>query len=64
MLSEKGIFDKGMKIRSMILPDQFIDQDTPENMYKIAGLDAQSIEQKALDTLKSNIVIPKTKQFN
>ncbi len=64
MLSEKGIFDKGMKIRSMILPDQFIDQDTPENMYKIAGLDAQSIEQKALDALKSNIVIPKTKQFN
>ena len=37
----------------MILPDQFIDQDTPENMYKIAGLDAQSIEQKALDALKS-----------
>ncbi len=64
MLSEKGIFDKGLKIRSMILPDQFIDQDTPENMYKIAGLDAQSIEQKALDALKSNIVIPKTKQFN
>ena len=64
MLSEKGIFDKGLKIRSMILPDKFIDHDTPENMYKIAGLDAQSIEQKALDALKSNIVIPKTKQFN
>ena len=64
MLSEKGIFDKGLKIRSMILPDQFIDQDTPENMYKTAGLDAEAIEQKALDTLKSNIVISKTKQFN
>ena len=63
-LSERGIFDKGLKIRSMILPDRFIDQDTPENMYKAAGLDAQAIEQKALDTLKSNIVIPKTKQFN
>ena len=63
MLSEKGIFDKGLKIRSMILPDQFIDQDTPENMYKTAGLDAEAIEQKALDTLKSNIVISKTKQF-
>ena len=48
----------------MILPDKFIDQDTPENMYKTAGLDAQSIEQKALDALKSNVVIPKTKQFN
>ena len=64
MLSEKGIFDKGMKIRSMILPDRFIDHDTPENMYKAAGLDAQAIEQKVLEALKSNIVIPKTKQFN
>jgi len=64
MLSERGIFDRGLKIRSMILPDQFIDQDTPENMYKTAGLDVQAIEQKVLDALKSNIVIPKTKQFN
>ena len=64
MLSERGLFDKGLKIRSMILPDQFIDQDTPENMYKTAGLDAKSIEQKVLDTFKSNIVIPKTKQFS
>ena len=64
MLSEKGVFDKGLKIRSMILPDQFIDQDTPENMYKKAGLDCKSIEQKVLDTLQSNVVIPKTKQFN
>ena len=64
ILSERGIFDKGLKIRSMILPDQFIDQDTPENMYKTAGLDAKAIEQKALDALKSNIVISKTKQFN
>ena len=64
MLSERGFFDKGLKIRSMILPDQFIDQDTPENMYKFAGLDAEGIEQKALDALKSNIVIPKTKKFN
>ena len=64
MLSERGIFDKGLKIRSMILPDRFMDQDTPENMYKAAGLDAQAIEQKALDALKSNIIISKTKQFN
>ena len=64
MLSEKGIFDRGLKIRSMILPNQFIDQDTPENMYKIAGLNAEAIEQKVLNALKSNIVIPKTKQIN
>ena len=48
----------------MILPDQFIDQDTPENMYKTAGLDAEAIEQKVLDVMKSNIVIPKKKKSN
>ena len=63
MLSEKGLLDKGLKIRSMILPDQFIEHDTPTNMYKTAGLDAKSIEQKVLDTLKSNIVIPKNKNL-
>jgi len=63
MLSDRGIFDKGFKVRSMILPDQFIEHDTPEKMYKIAGLDAQAIEQKALEALKSNIVIPKNKKF-
>ena len=63
MLSERGFFDKGLKIRSMILPDQFIDQDMPEYMYKTAGLDAYAIEQKVLNTLKSNIIIHKTKQF-
>ncbi len=63
MLSEKGIFDRGLKIRSMVLPDQFIDHDTPEQMYKVAGLDAKAIEQKAIDALKSNIVIPKNKKF-
>ena len=62
-LSERGFFDKGLKIRSIVLPDQFIDQDTPENMYKTAGLTAEAIEQKVLDALKSNIVISKTKQF-
>jgi 1-deoxy-D-xylulose-5-phosphate synthase len=62
LLSERGILEKGLKIRSMILPDQFIDQDTPENMYKAAGLDAKSIEQKVIDVLKSNVVIHKNKK--
>ena len=64
MLSEKGFFDKGFKIRSMILPDEFIEQDTPENMYKVAGLNAEAIEQKVVETLKSNIVISKIKNLN
>ena len=63
MISERGIFDKGLKMRSMILPDKFIDQDTPENMYRAAGLDAEAIEEKVISALKSNIVVHKTKQF-
>ena len=63
LLSERGILEKGLKIRSMILPDQFIDQDTPENMYRTAGLDAKSIEQKVIDVLKSNVVIHKNKKL-
>jgi 1-deoxy-D-xylulose-5-phosphate synthase len=64
MLSERGVFDEGLKIRSMVLPDQFIDQDTPENMYKTAGLDAEAIEQKVIDAMKSNVVISKKKKSN
>tara|TARA_B100001123_G_C15320206_1_gene1027625 strand:- start:792 stop:2711 length:1920 start_codon:yes stop_codon:yes gene_type:complete len=60
-LSSRGILDKGIKLRSMILPDIFIDQDTPEKMYKKAGLDSSSIEEKVLEALKSNVVLPKTK---
>ena len=64
LLSERGFFDKGLKFRSMILPDKFIDQDTPENMYKVAGLDSESIIQKVEDVLNSNIVIAKNKNLS
>jgi 1-deoxy-D-xylulose-5-phosphate synthase len=60
-LFEKNLLDKDLKFRSMILPDKFIDQDKPELMYKLAGLDAQSIEEKVLDLLNSNIVLQKQK---
>jgi 1-deoxy-D-xylulose-5-phosphate synthase len=53
--------DNNLKFRSMNLPDIFIDQDTPENMYKIANLDFNSIEEKVLDLLNSNIVLKKQK---
>ncbi len=61
LLSDRGVFDKGLKFRSMILPDIFIDQDTPENMYKIAGLDELSIANKVEETLNSNIILAKNK---
>jgi 1-deoxy-D-xylulose-5-phosphate synthase len=59
MLSEKGIFDKGLKMRSMILPDKFLDQNTPEEMYKKAGLDCDSITEKVENVLRSNVVVAK-----
>ena len=58
-LSDRGIFDKGLKFRSMILPDLFIDQDTPEKMYEKAGLDSLSIANKIEETLNSNIILAK-----
>ena len=60
MLSERGIFDKGLKMRSMILPDKFLDQDTPEEMYKKAGLDCASIVEKVENVLRSNVVVAKS----
>jgi 1-deoxy-D-xylulose-5-phosphate synthase len=51
LLSEKGIFDKGLKFRSMILPDIFIEQDNPKKMYDIAGLNASQISKKIIDIL-------------
>ena len=63
-LNEKNLLDNNLKFRSMILPDKFIDQDTPENMYKVAGLDSESIIQKVEDVLNSNIVIAKNKNLS
>ena len=60
-LSERGVFDNGLKFRSMILPDLFIDQDTPEKMYEKAGLDSLSIVNKIQETLNSNILLAKNK---
>ena len=61
LLSDRGVFDKGLKFRSMILPDFFLDQDTPDAMYKKAGLDCDSIAEKIENVLKSNIVLAKNR---
>jgi 1-deoxy-D-xylulose-5-phosphate synthase len=42
-LARDGLLDDGLKIRTLTLPDQFIDQDKPERMYEQAGLDTRSI---------------------
>ena len=57
LLAENGIFDKGLKFRSMILPDIFIDQDTPERMYDVAELNASHISKKVLEVLLDDKIL-------
>ncbi len=64
LLSDRAFFDKGLKFRSMILPDKFLDQDSPEKMYKTAGLDCDSIVQKIENVLNSNVIIAKNKNLS
>ena len=47
-LAAKGVLDRGLKVRTMILPDRFQDQDKPELMYAAAGLDAEGIVKTAI----------------
>ena len=56
LLSEEGVFDQGLKFRSMVLPDTFIDHANPRDMYDVAGLNAEDIEAKVLDTLDIGVV--------
>ena len=56
LLAEEGIFDRGLKFRSMVLPDVFIDQASPEAMYAVAGMNAAQIEAKVLAALGIAVV--------
>ena len=59
LLLEKNLLDSNKKFRSLVFPDKFLDHDKPELMYKTAGLDSESIENKILDTLDSKILLKK-----
>ena len=50
-LADHGAFDKGLRFRSLVLPDVFIDHDTPAAMYALAGLDAKGIVKKVFEAL-------------
>ncbi|HEY7084526.1 MAG TPA: 1-deoxy-D-xylulose-5-phosphate synthase [Hyphomicrobiaceae bacterium] len=50
-LAGEGLLDRGLKVRQMVLPDTFIDQDKPEKMYEVAGLNAPHIVATVLSTL-------------
>ncbi len=54
-LADHGVLDSGLKVRSMVLPDRFIDQDSPAAMYAQAGLDAKGIVTKAFAALGQNL---------
>jgi 1-deoxy-D-xylulose-5-phosphate synthase len=56
LLADEGVFDRGLRFRSMVLPDIFIDQASPEAMYRVAGMDAGRIEAKVLDVLGVAVV--------
>lgn len=56
LLADEGVFDRGLKYRSMVLPDIFIDQASPERMYQVAGMDAAQIEAKVLQVLGVAVV--------
>jgi 1-deoxy-D-xylulose-5-phosphate synthase len=56
LLAEEAVFDTGLKFRSMVLPDTFIDHASPEAMYRAAGMDAAQIEAKVLQTLGVAVV--------
>jgi 1-deoxy-D-xylulose-5-phosphate synthase len=51
-LAEHGVLDSGMvRVRSMVLPDVFLDHDSPGAMYGRAGLDAKGIVKKVFEAL-------------
>jgi 1-deoxy-D-xylulose-5-phosphate synthase len=56
-LAEHGALDRGLKIRSMVLPDVFIDQDSPAAMYAKAGLDAKGIVTKVFEALGKELTV-------
>jgi 1-deoxy-D-xylulose-5-phosphate synthase len=51
LLAESGWLDRGLKVRTMNLPDVFLDHDKPDRLYAKAGLDAKAIVAKALEAL-------------
>ena len=51
LLAERGALDRGLKVRTLILPDIFQDQDKPDAMYAEAGLDAEGIVTRVFEAL-------------
>jgi len=50
-LSDNDAFDAGLKLRLMVLPDAFLDHDSPAAMYAKAELDAKGIVKRVFEAL-------------
>ncbi|TBN42477.1 1-deoxy-D-xylulose-5-phosphate synthase [Paracoccus subflavus] len=51
LLAEAGVFDRGLRFRSMVLPDRFVDHDAPFAMYDTSALNSSHIEAKVLEAM-------------
>jgi 1-deoxy-D-xylulose-5-phosphate synthase len=60
-LAEHGMLDGGLKMRAMVLPDVFLDHDSPNAMYARAGLDAKGIVAKVFETLGKDFKVETVK---
>jgi 1-deoxy-D-xylulose-5-phosphate synthase len=58
-LADAGALDNGLKVRTMVLPDEFIDHDSPNIMYAKAGLDTRGIVAKAFEALGKDMAVSK-----
>jgi len=54
-LAENAALENGLKLRMMVLPDMFLDQDSPAAMYAKAGLDAKGIVRKVFEALGKDV---------
>jgi len=54
-LADHALLENGLRVRTMVLPDVFIDQDTPAAMYAKAGLDATGIVAKVFEALGKDV---------
>jgi len=52
LLSDKGLLDEGLKVRSLVMPDEYTDHGKPDRMYAKAGLDAKGIVNKVFEVLQ------------
>ena len=55
LLANHSMLDGGLRMRAMVLPDVFMDHDTPAAMYGRAGLDAKGIVAKVFETLGKDV---------